>query len=155
MKKKILLSALLISALTPAVSQAFGNRDTWASGWGQGVSEFVILGKGQSQLYLTCEDTGSRAATLRFTDEKGHQVRMDSGQSLNLKIDDETPVSISDSESHVGSDNVAWAWNQLRTGKRVIVSGEGVKAAVFTLNGAGKVLPAFGDSGCLPKYALP
>ena len=55
----------------------------------------------------------------------------------------------------MGSDNVAWAWDKLRTGKRVIVSGEGVKAAVFTLNGAGKVLPAFGDSGCLPKYALP
>lgn len=155
MKKKILLSTLLISALTPAVSQAFGSRDVWVSGWSQGVSEFVILGKGPSQLYLTCEDTGSRAATLSFTDEKGHQVRMDNGQSLNMKIDDEKPVSVSDSESHVGSDNVAWAWDKLRTGKRVIVSGEGVKAAVFTLNGAGNVLPAFGDSGCLPKYALP
>lgn len=115
----------------------------------------MIQGKGQSQLYLTCEDTGSRAATLSFTDEKGHQVRMDNGQSLDMKIDDEEPVSVSESESHVGSDNVAWAWDKLRTGKRVIVSGEGVKAAVFTLNGAGKVLPAFGDSGCLPKYALP
>ncbi|NRF57590.1 hypothetical protein [Citrobacter europaeus] len=155
MKQKILLSTLLISVLTPAVSQASGNRDVWVSGWGQGVSEFVILGKGQSQLYLTCEDTGSRAATLSFTDEKGHQVRMDNGQSLDMKIDDEKPVSVSDSESHVGSDNVAWAWDKLRTGKRVIVFGEGVKAAVFTLNGAGKVLPAFGDSGCLPKYALP
>ena len=80
---------------------------------------------------------------------------MDNGQSLDMKIDDEEPVSVSDSESHVGSDNVAWAWDKLRTGKRVIVSGEGVKAAVFTLNGAGKVLPAFGDSGCLSKYALP
>lgn len=55
MKKKILLSTLLISALTPAVSQAFGSRDVWVSGWSQGVSEFVILGKGPSQLYLTCE----------------------------------------------------------------------------------------------------
>ncbi|MDM3317431.1 hypothetical protein OGV94_03940 [Citrobacter sp. Ce006] len=155
MKKKILLSTLLISALTPAVSQAFGSRDVWVSGWSQGVSEFVILGKGPSQLYLTCEDTGSRAATLSFTDEKGHQVRMDNDQSLDMKIDDEKPVSVSDSESHVGSDNVAWAWDKLRTGKRVIVSGEGVKAAVFTLNGAGNVLPPFGDSGCLPKYALP
>lgn len=36
MKKKILLSTLLISALTPAVSQAFGNRDIWASGWVRG-----------------------------------------------------------------------------------------------------------------------
>lgn len=155
MKKKILLSTLLISALTPAVSQAFGSRDVWVSGWAQGVSEFVIQGKGQSQLYLTCEDTGSRAATLSFTDEKGHQVRMDNGQSLDMKIDDEEPVSVSDSESHVGSDNVAWAWNKLRTGKLVIVSGEGVKPTTFTLNGAGKMLPAFGDSGCLPKYVLP
>lgn len=110
------------------------------------MSEFVILGKGQSQLYLTCEDTGSRAATMTFTDANGHQVRMDNGQSLDMKIDDEEPVSVSDSESHVGSDNVAWAWDKLRTGKRVIVSGEGVKAAVFTLNGAGRSFPRSGTA---------
>lgn len=131
MKKKILLSTLLISALTPAVSQAFGSRDVWVSGWSQGVSEFVILGKGPSQLYLTCEDTGSRAATLSFTDEKGHQVRMDNGQSLDMKIDDEKPVSVSDSESHVGSDNVAWAWDKLRTGKRSLFPGRRKGSRVY------------------------
>ncbi len=75
MKKKILLSTLLISALTPAVSQAFGSRDVWVSGWSQGVSEFVILGKGPSQLYLTCEDTWLPRGHAEF-----HRRKRPSGQ---------------------------------------------------------------------------
>jgi len=149
------LIPLTLALLFSGQALAFGNHDAWSSGFAQGTAEYIIPGKGQAQLYLACDSSGSQAATIIFTDANGHQVSMDNGQSLDMKIDDEEPVSVSDSESHVGSDNVAWAWDKLRTGKRVIVSGEGVKAAVFTLNGAGKVLPAFGDSGCLPKYALP
>lgn len=58
---------------------------------------------------------------------------MDNGQTLTLKIDNEEEASISESGSHVGEDNLMWAWNTLRTGKRVIVSSSGVIPAVFTL----------------------
>lgn len=47
-----------------------------------------------------------------------------------------------------------WAWNKLRTGKRVIVSGTGAKPAVFTLKGAAGVIPAFGDNGCVAKFDI-
>ncbi|KZQ00386.1 hypothetical protein A3N42_19350 [Klebsiella aerogenes] len=134
---------------------AFGNHNTWTSGFAQGTAEYTILGKGQSQLYLACDSSGSQAATIIFTDANGHQVSMDSNQTLTMKIDNEEEVNISESDSHVGEDNLMWAWNKLRTGKRVIVSGSGVKAAVFTLKGAAGVIPAFGDNGCVAKFDIP
>lgn len=154
MKNKLVISFLLASVLTPSFSHAFGNPDSWVSGYAQGTSEYTILGKGQSQLYLACDSSGSQPATIIFTDVNGQQVRMDSGQTLAMRIDNAEEVNISESESHVGSDNVMWAWNKLRTGKRVVVSGSGVKPATFTLAGAAAVLPAFGDNGCVPGFAL-
>lgn len=155
MKTTLIISALLASALMPSVSQAFGNHDTWTSGYAQGTAEYTILGKGQSQLYLACESTGSQAASVIFTDVNGHQVSMDSGQTLTLKIDNDEEANLSESASHAGESNLMWAWNKLRTGKRVVVSGSGVKPAVFTLKGAAGVIPAFGDNGCVAKFDIP
>ncbi|MGJ3448723.1 hypothetical protein [Enterobacter sp. PTB] len=152
MNKPVLIPALMLAALTPAVSHAFGNHDAWTSGFAQGTAEYTILGKGQSQLYLACDSSGSQAATIIFTDVRGHQVSMDSGQTLTMKIDNAEEADISESDSHVGEDNLMWAWNQLRTGKRVVVSGSGAKPAVFTLKGAAGVIPAFGDNGCVAKF---
>ncbi|HIC8604281.1 hypothetical protein [Citrobacter freundii] len=146
---------LTLALLLSAQAMASGNHDAWTSGYAQGTAEYTILGKGLSQLYLACESTGSQAATIIFTDVNGHRVSMDGGQKLTMKIDNEEEANISESESHVGSDNVMWAWNKLRSGKRVIVSGIGVKPAVFTLKGAAAVIPEFGDNGCVPKFALP
>ncbi|HHA1443913.1 TPA: hypothetical protein ACOEDT_003266 [Enterobacter ludwigii] len=146
---------LALALLLSAQAMAFGSHDAWTSGYAQGTAEYTILGKGQSQLYLACESTGSQAVTIIFTDVNGYQVSMDGGQKLTMKIDNEEEANISESESHVGSDNVMWAWNKLRSGKRVIVSGTSAKAATFTLNGAATVLPEFGDNGCVPKFALP
>lgn len=133
---------------------AFGSHETWTSGFAQGTAEYTILGKGQSQLYLACDSSGSQAATIIFTDANGHQVSMDSGQTLTMNIDNEEEANISESDSHVGEDNLMWAWNKLRTGKRVIVSGTGAKPTVFTLKGAAGVIPAFGDNGCVAKFDI-
>ncbi|MDK2580499.1 hypothetical protein [Citrobacter portucalensis] len=132
---------------------AFGNHKTWTSGFAQGTAEYTILGKGQSQLYLACDSSGSQTATIIFTDANGHQVSMDSGQTLTLKIDDEE-ANLSESASHAGESNLMWAWNKLRTGKRVVVSGSDAKPAVFTLNGAAGVIPPFGDNGCVAKFDI-
>ena len=153
MKKLMLTTAFLVCASLPFASQAFGNSDAWEKGWGQGVSEFVIQGKGKSQMYLACGD-GSQSATLIFTDPNGHEVSMDSGKRLLLKIDEDDAVDISDTDSHAGEGSITSAWNHLRNGKQVTVSGENVRSATFTLNGAGKVLPEFGTQGCLSKFVL-
>lgn len=133
---------------------AFGNPDTWTRGYAQGTAEYAILGKGQSQLYLACDSSGYQAATIIFTDVNGHQVSMDSSQTLTMKIDNADEADISESESHVGSGNVMWAWNKLRTGRHVVVTGSGAKPAVFTLKGAAGVIPAFGDNGCVAKFDI-
>nr|WP_251928402.1 hypothetical protein [Raoultella planticola] len=153
--KKVSLSALVLAgSLLPVMAQASGRQDTWTRGWGQEVSEFVINGKGQSQLSLTCEDYGSQPATVIFTDASGHQVSMDGDKSLQVSIDGAAPIDISESESRVGGNNLTQAWAQLRNGKQVSVTGDGVKTATFTLAGAAKVLPAFGTRGCVSKDAL-
>nr|WP_049010723.1 hypothetical protein [Enterobacter kobei] len=153
--KKVSLSALVLAgSLLPVMAQASGRQDTWTRGWGQEVSEFVINGKGQSQLSLTCEDYGSQPATVIFTDASGHQVSMDGDKSLQVSIDGAAPIDISESESRVGGNNLTQAWAQLRNGKQVSVTGDGVKTATFTLAGAAKVLPAFGTHGCVSKDAL-
>ncbi|MEG0867309.1 MAG: hypothetical protein RSG77_09655 [Hafnia sp.] len=133
---------------------AFGNTDAWTRGYAQGTAEYTILGKEQSQLYLACKSTGSQAVTIIFTDVNGHQVGMDGGQKLTMKIDNADEADISESESHVGSGNLMWAWNKLRTGKRVVVTSSGARPAVFTLNGAAGVIPAFGDNGCVAKFDI-
>ncbi|WP_193132789.1 hypothetical protein [Enterobacter hormaechei] len=154
MNRKMIHPLLLTCALVPAVAQAFGNQTSWTRGWAQGVSEFVIKGKGQSQLYLACEDYGSQPATVIFTDASGHQVSMDEDKSLQVSIDGGALIDISESGSHVGGNNLALAWAQLRNGKQVSVTGDGVKTATFTLAGTAKVLPAFGIHGCMGKDAL-
>lgn len=151
--KSIVLLALALCFSGQAL--AFGNTDAWTSGYAQGTAEYTILSRGQSQLYLACDSSGSQAATVIFTDMNGHQVSMDSGQSLTMRIDNAEAANISESESHVGQNNLMWAWNKLRTGKRVVVSGSGAKPGVFTLKGAAGVIPAFGDNGCVAKFDIP
>jgi hypothetical protein len=153
MKRTTINASLLACAMLPLVAQAFGNHQTWTSGFAQGSSEYVILGKGKSQLYLACGD-GSRSATLIFTDPAGHDISMDSGKRLLLKTDEDDAVDISDTDSHAGEGSITSAWNHLRNGKQVTVSGENVRSATFTLNGAGKVLPEFGTQGCVSKFVL-
>lgn len=153
--KNLSLSILVMAgSMLPVMAKASGSQDTWIRGWGQGVSEFVIKGKGQSQLSLSCEDYGSQPATVIFTDASGHQVSMDDDKSLQVSIDGGELIDISESGSRVGGNNLALAWAQLRKGKQVSVTGDGVKPATFTLSGATKVLPAFGTHGCVGKDAL-
>ena len=153
--KNVSLSILVLAgSLLPVMAQASGSQDTWTRGWGQGVSEFVIKGKGQSQLSLSCEDYGSQPARVIFTDASGYQVSIDEDKSLQVSIDGGALIDISESESRAGGNNLALAWTQLRNGKQVSVTGGGVKSATFTLAGAAKVLPAFGTHGCVGKDAL-
>lgn len=153
MKTKLLLSTLFISLLVPAVSQAFGNRDAWVSGFAQGTAEYTILGKGQSQLYLACDSNGDRPERLIFTDGSGRQVSTDNHQRIMVTIDQEDAADVSETASHVGSDNFTWMWEKLRTGKRVTVSGNGVSPVTFTLMGADKALPEYARSSCIPEFS--
>lgn len=153
MKTTLLISTLLVSGLMPAVSLAFGNHDTWVSGYAQGTAEYIILGKGKSQLYLACDSNGDAPEKLIFTDPSGRQVSTDNNQRIIVKIDQEDTADISETASHVGSDNFTWMWGKLRSGKRVTVSGDGVSPTTFTLAGAAEALPDYASSACMPEFA--
>ncbi len=154
MKVKIMLPLFSLFALTPAACLAFGNNSAWSSGWNQGITEFTILGKGQSQLYLACDNEGGSPATLIYTDTKGHQVSMDTDAQLQVEIDGNEAIDISESGSRAGENNLALAWTQLRNGTQVTVSGAHLSKTTFTLKGARKALPEFGTHGCISKASL-
>lgn len=154
MQNKILKGLLLATLSISTNVLAFGNHDTWVSGFAQGVSEYIVLGQGQAKLYLACDGSDSRAEMLIFTDPSGRQINTDSGKRITVQIDREEPVDVSETNSRVGSDNFAWMWDKLRSGNHVTLSGEGVKSATFTLKGANKVLPAYDKSDCVPKLSL-
>ncbi|HEQ1859514.1 hypothetical protein NFC79_17410 [Providencia stuartii] len=154
MKTKLIISTLFISALTPTLTHAFGNSHTWTSNKTQGVTEFVILGQGQSQLYLSCEDKGDKPIQIMFTDSNGHQTRMDTGQYLEMKFDGKEVYQISDSASRAGSSHVEVAWDNLRHEKQVTVSADGGQPVTFTLKGAASVIPEIGDNGCWTQFIL-
>lgn len=154
MKTKLIISALFISALTPTFTHAFGNSHTWTSNKTQGVTEFVILGQGKSQLYLSCEDKGDKPIQIMFTDSNGHQTRMDTGQYLEMKFDGKEVYQISDSASRAGSSHVEVAWDNLRHEKQVTVSADGGKPVTFTLKGAASIIPEMGKNGCWTQFIL-
>lgn len=53
MKKKIL--GIVVASILSTNANAFGSRTEWVSGWAQGTTEYVVLGDGQSQLYISCD----------------------------------------------------------------------------------------------------
>ncbi|MGL4824203.1 MAG: hypothetical protein ACRC2W_14755 [Plesiomonas shigelloides] len=151
--KKTQSSVLLITLLSITTSAfAFGSRDEWESGYAQGTAEYTILGPGQSQLYLACDSSGYSPEKLIFTDPQGREISSDNGQRVFIKIDSRDAADVSETDSHAGSENFAWMWDKLRTGKRVTVSGEGVKSTTFTLKNAAHVLPTYNDSGCVSNF---
>lgn len=154
MQNKFFKGLLLATFSISTSALAFGNHDTWVSGFAQGVSEYTILGQGKANLYLACDGNDSRAEMLIFTDPNGLQVSTDNGQRITVQIDREDPVDVSDTDSRVGSNNFVWMWDKLRSGKSVTLSGEGVKSTTFTLKGANKALPAYDKSDCVPKLTL-
>ncbi|HFD0314286.1 hypothetical protein PTR28_19085 [Serratia marcescens] len=65
---KTLMKGLFCCALAaPFMAQA--ETGPWASGWGQGTTEYSVRGQGQSQLYIGCNPY--KAMFVMFTDAAG------------------------------------------------------------------------------------
>ncbi|MGK9009908.1 hypothetical protein ACRS9C_11395 [Serratia marcescens] len=153
---KTLMTGFFCCALaTPLIAQA--EIGPWGSGWGQGTTEYSVRGQGQSQLYIGCDPY--KAMFVMFTDAAGrsltnYDARMQT-RSFYVSVDGSDPILFNDMLSRVGADNVRFAWDKLRKGKTVIVSGEGMQTTRFTLKDAGQVLPAFSQSDCKVGAAIP
>lgn len=152
MKKKIL--GIVVASILSTNANAFGSRTEWMSGWAQGTTEYVVLGDGQSQLYISCDP--SKAAFIQFTDPNGVSVSsLDNSQSVYAVIDGGETYLINEVESDAGSSNITVAWEALRKGKQVVVSSGNLVPATFTLKKAGKVLPKLSGSDCKVGWDIP
>ncbi|WP_258089408.1 hypothetical protein [Serratia liquefaciens] len=140
-----------------ASAWAIGEVNHWSSGWGQGTTEYVVKGKGQSQLYIGCNP--DNAMFVMFTDPTGQSVdnydALTQTRTFSVSVDGGEPITFNDVVSRVGVDSMHVAWEKLRKGKAVTVTAAQLQPAHFTLNGAGKVLPAFGQSDCKIGAAIP
>ncbi|AXK22925.1 hypothetical protein HLB02_03300 [Serratia nevei] len=153
---KTLMTGLFCCALAvPLIAQA--ETGSWTSGWGQGTTEYSVRGQGQSQLYIGCDPY--KAMFVMFTDAAGRSLTNYNAQtqtrSFYVAVDGSDPILFNDELSRVGADSVRLAWDKLRKGKTVIVSGEGMQTTRFTLKGAGQVLPAFSQSDCKVGTDIP
>lgn len=153
---KTLMKGLFCCALAaPFMAQA--ETGPWASGWGQGTTEYSVRGQGQSQLYIGCNPY--KAMFVMFTDAAGRSLTNYDAQtqtrSFYIAVNGSEPIPFNDVFSRVGADSVRFAWDKLRKGKTVIVSGEGMQTTRFTLKGAGQVLPAFSQSDCKVGADIP
>lgn len=154
------IKACLIGAICiglNASAWAFGEVNHWSSGWGQGTTEYVVKGKGQSQLYIGCNP--DKAMFVMFTDAVGRSLTNYDAQaqmrSFYVAVDGRAPILFNDVLSRVGADSVHFAWDKLRKGNMVVVSGEGMQTTRFTLKDAGQILPTFSQSDCKIGAAIP
>lgn len=66
MKRTTINASLLACAMLPLIAQAFGNHQTWTSGFAQGSSEYIILGKvSHSSIWLVAMARGQPRSSLR------------------------------------------------------------------------------------------
>ncbi len=117
--------------------------------WGaQGTTEYIILGQGQSALYFGCSPDAN--TFVQYTDPAGNALSsMDNGHAVYASIDSKEPVLINDTFSHAGGSNFELFWQQLRAGKRVVITADTLQSADFSLTGAARVLPKLEKSDCL------
>lgn len=131
---------------------AFGSKTEWVSGWGQGTTEYTILGmNGSSQLYFGCNPDNE--LFVEYIDPIGHSVTSldilnNTTKSVYAIVDNNNAFLINDPLSDSGVSNLREFWKELRTGKQVYISGTGLIPTVFTLRKAATVLPPFNKLDC-------
>lgn len=143
---------LLLAALTVAgQAQAFGENGRWSSGWGQGVSEYVVV-SGKTQLYIACSNYDELASVTLTVN--GRDYGMDPNPPFDLIVDGKILSAFYNTSSHVGSNNFNYGWAAIRKAKTLQVRPQGGKLINLPVQGASKVLPAAGSKGFSCRTAM-
>ena len=143
---------LLVLLLVSFNAFAFGSRTEWVSGWGQGTTEYTVLGRnGQSKLYFGYNPDNE--FFVEYIDPVGRSItsldNLDNNRkSIYAIVDNNDALLINDTLSDAGVSNLRDFWEELRSGKQVYVSGTGLIPSVFTLNKASTILPPFDQLDC-------
>lgn len=142
MKIFALLTGLALLVSGPA--QAFGNDDTWTTGYGMGIAEAVITKGAGNQIYVTCgiPTPGRPVTSISFT------LAGDSSKdnSILLTFDNEAPQEFSlwdgdiQSASRAGASQFEYVIAKFRAKQWVNVRFEDGTNTTFSLKGANKAI---------------
>ncbi|MEN6079640.1 hypothetical protein [Chromobacterium piscinae] len=138
------MKPLLLAALAALISQqvlAFGETGRWSSGWGQGVSEYMVKDAKGNQLYIACNNDGQTPAIMTLT-VGSKEYGYGSNQDFVLIIDGKAPLAPSDAGSDAGGDNFRLAWDGIRKAKTLVAKTVDGKVIPLPLIGAAKTLPS-------------
>ncbi|MGQ7248278.1 hypothetical protein ACUN9Y_13205 [Halomonas sp. V046] len=142
---KTFASVCFAMAATAAATStlAFGEPDSWSSGWGQGVSEYAAVNAYGDELYIACSDYDPVRMTLTSGDRSyGSGYEGD----FSLIIDGTEVQYPYETDSRVGSNNFYFAWDALRKAHSI---------AAVTSDNDYIELPSKGSASALPAWGTP
>ena len=138
-KRLIIATALVCLA---KASFAFGNDDSWVSGWGMGTKEAVVTNGPGNEIYVACDEGSSLSSSIRFIlggdSPKGH--------AITLTFDGSDPEDFWLADDLISSDCRACAANfdrviqLLKSHKSVHVRFENGLSSKFNLAGSGEAI---------------
>ncbi|SDN60582.1 hypothetical protein [Vreelandella arcis] len=135
------LSGAMGLATVPVTASAyFGEPGTWASGWGQGVSEYMAVSEDASaELYIACSEVNPVSMTLTVD---GVTYGNDQQGEFNLILDDHEVSSPHFTNSRVHADNFLYAWERMRKANSIMAVTSDGQRVELPSSGSAKALPS-------------
>lgn len=140
---KLLVSSAVLLFATSYQAQAFGNDETWVSGFGQGVSEAVINKGPGNQIMVTCDVGADRNSTGISFMLGGDSPK---GDTVQLTFDGTDSVDVTNWDGEIPSHCNACASTydfvveRLKKHKTVHVKFQNGLSTRFSLKGASKAI---------------
>lgn len=135
--------AATIAFIPVSGASAFGEPNTWSSGWGQGVSEYIAVNHNGDELYIACSNMSPVSMTLIAN---GKSYGGGEQEDFSLTIDGTTIQHPYETSSRVDADNFLYAWDLLRKANSI---------QAVTSDGAKIELPSQGSARALPAWGTP
>ncbi|WP_454623488.1 hypothetical protein [Brucella anthropi] len=140
---KFMISSTVLLFATSYQAQAFGNDETWVSGYGMGVAEAKITKGPGNEIYVTCDEGAGRNQTWISFMLGGDSSK---GDSVQLIFDNQDPIDISISDGGISSNcrvcasNYDYVIERLKRHKTVHVKFQNGLSTRFSLKGASKAI---------------
>lgn len=122
MKKTSITAALLISLITAA--SALAGTYKWTSGWGMGVSEYLVDDGNGNELNISCPDDEERYIRAYAT-IAGKKYDSHSEARFDVIVDGEHYSNPFYTECRVCSANFKVFWSALRNANNLFISADG------------------------------
>ena len=137
MKLSAVILALTATMPLSSTAWAFGDVGQWSSGWGQGVSEYMVVDAKGNKLYIACSPD-ENVKMILTTGGKDYGSYGEKGFDLIIDGDE---IWQPYSEAHAAQGSFLLAWNGIRSGKKLQAKTEDGKLIDLPLKNAAKALP--------------